>query len=66
MPSVALQAADGMTMTVSGMTTKMSDGTWSITINSQGRVSSLQRKGTELLGGQTIYFDCRQEHRRLL
>lgn len=57
MPSVALQAADGMTMTVSGMTTKMSDGTWSITINSQGRVSSLQRKGTELLGGQTIYFD---------
>ena len=51
-------AADGdVSMTVSGMTTKMNDGTWSITINSQGRVSSLQRKGTEFLGGQTIYFD---------
>lgn len=56
--SVCMQAADGdVTMTVSGMTTKMSDGTWSININSQGRISSLQRKGTEFLGGQTIYFD---------
>ncbi|MBR1548285.1 MAG: hypothetical protein IJ637_06125 [Prevotella sp.] len=56
--SVAMMAADGdITMTVSGMTTKMSDGTWSININSQGRVSSLQRKGTEFLGGQSIYFD---------
>ncbi len=56
--TLGVQAADGdVTMTVSGMTTKMSDGTWSININSQGRISSLQRKGTELLGGQTIYFD---------
>ena len=56
--SVAMMAADGdITMTVSGMTTKMSDGTWSININRQGRVSSLQRKGTEFLGGQNIYFD---------
>ncbi|MDE5783815.1 MAG: hypothetical protein K2H97_05830 [Prevotella sp.] len=55
---VSLMAADGdVTMTVSGMTTKMSDGTWSVNINSQGRVSSLKRKGTEFLGGQTIYFD---------
>ena len=56
--SSTMLAADGdVSMTVSGMTTKMNDGTWSITINSQGRVSSLQRKGTEFLGGQTIYFD---------
>ena len=55
---VDLLAANGdVTMTVTGMTTKMSDGTWSININSQGRVSSLQRMGTEFLGGQTIYFD---------
>ena len=51
-------AADGdVTMSVSGMTTKMSDGTWSITINSAGRVSSLQRKGTEFLASNGIYFD---------
>lgn len=51
-------AADGdVTMTVNGMTTKMTDGTWSISINSQGRVSSLQRKGTEFLASNGIYFD---------
>ena len=51
-------AADGdVTMSVSGMTTKMTDGTWSITINSNGRVSSLQRKGTEFLASNGIYFD---------
>ena len=51
-------AADGdVTMSVSGMTTKMSDGTWSITINSNGRVGSLQRKGTEFLASNGIYFD---------
>ena len=51
-------AADGdVTMTVNGMTTKMTDGTWSITINSAGRVSSLQRKGTEFLASNGIYFD---------
>ena len=51
-------AADGdVTMSVSGMTTKMSDGTWSFTINSNGRVSSLQRKGTEFLSSNGIYFD---------
>ena len=44
MLSVSMMADDGdVTMTVSGMTTKMSDGTWSININSSGRVSSLQR-----------------------
>lgn len=54
----AVMAADGdVTMSVSGMTTKMSDGTWSITINSNGRVSSLQRKGTEFLSSNGIYFD---------
>ena len=53
-----LMAADGdVTISVSGMTTKMSDGTWSITINSAGRVSSLQRKGTEYLASNGIYFD---------
>lgn len=53
-----MMAATGdVTMTVSGMTTKMSDGTWSITINSNGRVSSLQRKGTEFLASNGIYFD---------
>lgn len=53
-----MMAADGdVTMTVSGMTTKMSDGTWSININSNGRVSSLQRKGTEFLASNGIYFD---------
>lgn len=53
-----MMAADGdVTMSVSGMTTKMSDGTWSITINSNGRISSLQRKGTEFLASNGIYFD---------
>lgn len=56
--SVDVMAADGdVTMSVSGMTTKMSDGTWNITINSNGRVSSLQRKGTEFLASNGIYFD---------
>ena len=51
-------AADGdVTMSVSGMNTKMTDGTWSMTINSNGRVSSLQRKGTEFLASNGIYFD---------
>lgn len=54
---VDVMAADGdVTMSVSGMTTKMSDGTWSITINN-GRISSLQRKGTEFLASNGIYFD---------
>ena len=56
--SLGMSAADGdVTMTVSGMTTKMSDGTWSININSNGRISSLQRKGTEFLSSNGIYFD---------
>lgn len=56
--SLGAMAADGdVTMSVSGMTTKMSDGTWNITINSNGRVSSLQRKGTEFLSSNGIYFD---------
>ena len=56
--TVDVMAADGdVTMSVSGMTTKMTDGTWSITINSNGRVSSLQRKGTEFLSSNGIYFD---------
>ena len=56
--SAVAVAADGdVTMTVSGMTTKMSDGTWSVSINSAGRVSSLQRRGTEFLGSNGIYFD---------
>lgn len=46
LPTGMMAATGDVTMTVSGMTTKMSDGTWSITINSNGRVSSLQRKGT--------------------
>lgn len=51
-------AADGdVTLSVSGMTTKMSDGTWNMTINSNGRISSLQRKGTEFLASNGIYFD---------
>ena len=55
--AVAIAADGDVTMSVSGMTTKMSDGTWSITINSAGRVSSLQRKGTEDLASNGIYFD---------
>ena len=55
---LSMMAADGdVTMTVSGMTTKMSDGTWTVNINSSGRVSSLQRKGTEFLASNGIYFD---------
>ena len=57
LPTGMLAATGDVTMTVSGMTTKMSDGTWSITINSNGRVSSLQRKGTEFLASNGIYFD---------
>ena len=56
--AAAIAADEGdVTMSVSGMTTKMTDGTWSITINSAGRVSSLQRKGTEFLASNGIYFD---------
>jgi rhamnogalacturonan endolyase len=55
---VAVMAADGdVTMTVSGMSTTMTDGTWTVKINSAGRVSSLQRKGTEFLASNGIYFD---------
>lgn len=57
LPTGMMAATGDVTMTVSGMTTKMSDGTWSITINSNGRVSSLQRKGTEFLASNGIYFD---------
>jgi rhamnogalacturonan endolyase len=57
LPSTMLAADGDVTMTVNGMTTKMSDGTWNITINSSGRVSSLQRKGTEFLASNGIYFD---------
>jgi len=57
LPTIIMAADGDVTMSVSGMTTKMSDGTWSITINSSGRVSSLQRKGTELLASNGIYFD---------
>ncbi len=53
----ALSADGDVTMTVSGMTTKMTDGTWTVNINSAGRVSSLQRKGTEFLASNGIYFD---------
>ena len=57
-----LFAADGdVTMTVSGMTTKMSctvnNRPLSININSAGRVSSLQFNNTELLASNGIYFD---------
>ncbi len=56
--TVEMIAATGdVTMTVSGMTTKMTDGTWNVTINSTGRVSSLNRKGTEFLASNGIYFD---------
>ena len=56
--ALVMMADDGdVTMSVNGMTTKMSDGTWSININSSGRVSSLQRKGTEFLASNGIYFD---------
>ena len=56
--AVGAMAADGdVTMTVSGMTTTLTDGTWTAKIGSNGRVSSLQRRGTELLGSNGIYFD---------
>lgn len=56
--SAAVMAADGdVSMSVSGMTTKMTDGTWTFSINSAGRISSLQRKGTEFLASNGIYFD---------
>ena len=57
LPTQIMAETGDVTMSVSGMTTKMSDGTWSITINSNGRVSSLQRKGTEFLASNGIYFD---------
>ncbi len=57
-----MQAADGdVTMTVNGMTTKMStiinNRPLNITINSAGRVSSLQFNSNELLASNGIYFD---------
>ena len=56
--AVGAMAADGdVTMTVSGMSTTLTDGTWTAKIGSNGRVSSLQRRGTELLGSNGIYFD---------
>ena len=61
MPSVAVLAADGITMSVSGMTTKMSSTVnnrpLSININSNGRISSLQYNSNELLSSNGIYFD---------
>ena len=54
-------SADELTMTVSGMSTTMTNtiGTRKIIakINSSGRVSSLTIGGTELLGSNGIYFD---------
>ena len=60
--SANLTAADGdVTMTVSGLTTKMSSTVnnrpLSITINSAGRISSLVYNSNELLASNGIYFD---------
>lgn len=59
--SVCTVSADELTMTVSGMSTTMTNtiGTRKIIakINSSGRVSSLTIGGTELLGSNGIYFD---------
>ena len=56
-----MAADDGLTMTVSGMSTTMTNqiGTRKMIakINSSGRVSSLTLGGTELLGSNGIYFD---------
>ena len=61
MPSAAILAADGITMSVSGMTTKMSSTVnnrpLNITINSSGRISSVQYNSNELLSSNGIYFD---------
>lgn len=61
MPSVAMHAADGITMSVNGLTTKMSSTVNNrplhITINSNGRISSLQYNSNELLASNGIYFD---------
>ena len=62
MLSAATMAADGdLTMSVSGMTTKMSctvnNRPLSININSAGRVSSLMYNSNELLASNGIYFD---------
>ena len=59
--SVCTVSADELTMTVSGMSTTMTNtiGTRKIIakINNSGRVSSLTIGGTELLGSNGIYFD---------
>lgn len=59
--SVSMAKADELTMTVSGMSTTMTNtiGTRKIIakINSSGRVSSLTIGGTELLASNGIYFD---------
>ena len=59
--SVSMAKADELTMTVSGMSTTMTNtiGTRKIIakINNSGRVSSLTIGGTELLASNGIYFD---------
>jgi len=60
--SAATMAADGdLSMTVSGMTTKMNctmnNRPLALTINSNGRISSLQYNSNELLASNGIYFD---------
>ena len=62
MLSAAAMAADGdLSMTVSGMTTKMNctmnNRPLALTINSNGRISSLQYNSNELLASNGIYFD---------
>ncbi|MBR3521952.1 MAG: hypothetical protein IKN75_05420 [Prevotella sp.] len=59
--SVSMAKADELTMSVSDMSTTMTNtiGTRKLVakINSSGRVSSLTLGGTELLGSNGIYFD---------
>jgi len=59
--SVGMAKADDLTMSVSDMSTTMTNtiGTRKLVakINSSGRVSSLTLGGTELLGSNGIYFD---------
>ena len=62
MLSAAAMAADGdLSMTVSGMITKMNctmnNRPLALTINSNGRISSLQYNSNELLASNGIYFD---------
>lgn len=55
--SVAVCAADKVTMTVSGMKVTMSNVKTNVEISTEGKVTKIQYKGQNVLGSTGVYFD---------